>query len=73
MNQEAKTIEIVLNGRSKLVEDGISIRDLLVDLELTSRPVAVEINQQMVPREQHAKVFIQADDCLEIVTLVGGG
>ena len=47
--------------------------DLLQLLELNAAHVAVEVNRELIPREQHQQYRLSAGDQLEIVTLVGGG
>jgi len=64
---------IVLNGCPTPVDAGESLHALLGRLELLQRPVAVEVNGELVPREQHAAQRLTAGDVVEVVTLVGGG
>ena len=64
---------ITLNGEEKSVPDGVTVRQLLEHLELTSGPVAVEINRQVVPRAEHAVRAVDGGDVVEVVHLVGGG
>ena len=66
-------MQISVNGDPMEVAPGTSIEQLLERLKLKSKYVAVECNLQLVPRAQHAECELQTDDCLEIVTLVGGG
>lgn len=66
-------IEITVNGESKQVDSGMTVLELLDHLSLNSRAIAVEINQQIRPRDTHAEVLVAAGDVLEIVSLVGGG
>lgn len=66
-------ITVQLNGETREVAAGISLAELLVDLGVTSRSVAVEANGELVPRQQHQAYRLQAGDRIEIVTLVGGG
>ncbi len=40
---------------------------------MRSQLVAVEVNLEIVPHEQHATHEVQAGDTIEVVTLVGGG
>ena len=47
--------------------------ELLAQLSLKPRFVAVERNLQIVPRAEHDECVLQPGDQLEIVTLVGGG
>lgn len=72
---KAKTnlIEVTINGEQQRVASSMTIADLLVELDLNSRAIAVEINQEIQPRNTHRQTTIQSGDVLEIVTLVGGG
>lgn len=66
-------MQILLNGKTTMVDAESTVNDLLVRLELTGKRVAVEINRQIVPRSQHATHVIQPDDQVEVVVAVGGG
>jgi sulfur carrier protein len=68
-----KRIEIIVNGQPRDVAAESTISNLLQELEIPLRGVAVEINDQIVTRAQHAERFLTAGDRLEIVSLVGGG
>jgi len=64
---------VVINGQSRTVNQGTTIADLIGDLGLSGRPVAVERNREVVPRAQHPSTVLAAGDRLEVVTFVGGG
>ena len=66
-------MEIFVNGDPRQVEAGCTVAKLLEELKLQPRYLAVERNQQLVPRATHAACVLQAGDKIEIVTLVGGG
>ena len=66
-------IEIKLNGESKFVQQGLRVSQLLSDLGINGRPVAVEINHQIAVRDEHESLVIGSGDVIEIVSLVGGG
>jgi len=51
----------------------MTVAELLEELQLSPRLVAVEVNLQLVPRTRHAEQTLAAGDRLEIVSLVGGG
>lgn len=71
--RDENTVDIQLNGEPKTVADGTSIADLLKDLNLDPKYLAVERNFTLVPRKEHANCVLQPGDRVEIVTLVGGG
>lgn len=64
---------IVLNGESRPTSEGQSVADLLRELSLDPRQVAVERNREVVPRVQHGETVLADGDQLEVVTFVGGG
>lgn len=67
------TIDVVINGQPRTVNQGTSIAGLIGELGLSGRPVAVERNREVVPRALHASTLLAAGDRLEVVTFVGGG
>ncbi len=66
-------MQIFLNGQEQSTQSGITVKDLLSDLELEPIRVAVEINEDIVPRKAFNEKIIQNGDRIEIVTFVGGG
>jgi len=66
-------MNVTVNGKEREVPEGTTVRDLAVLLGLARAAVAVEVNRVLVPRRQHEARVLQADDCVEVVTLVGGG
>jgi sulfur carrier protein len=66
-------VQVLLNGEKRELTDGSTIRDVLAELSLNVRHVAVEVNRELVPRARHAEHVLHEADQLEIVTLVGGG
>jgi sulfur carrier protein len=67
------SIDVVINGQPRAIEEGTTIFVLLDQLGFAERRVAVERNREIVPRAQHATTVIVAGDRLELVTFVGGG
>lgn len=66
-------IEITINEQLRKVEPEITLAQLLSELKIVSPAIAVEVNQQLRPRDQFESTILKAGDVLEIVTLVGGG
>jgi thiamine biosynthesis protein ThiS len=66
-------MQIVFNGESRDVRQKITVAQLLDELALDPRRVAVEVNLELVSRDRHVAVSLQEGDQLEVVTLVGGG
>jgi thiamine biosynthesis protein ThiS len=66
-------MNILFNGESRQVRDEITIAELLEELTLDPRRVAVEVNLELAPRDLHGESILNEGDQLEVVTLVGGG
>ena len=66
-------MQLTINGQGRQIADSTTVAELLDELKLGGKPVAVEVNLELVPRQRHAEHRLSEGDRLEIVTLVGGG
>ena len=66
-------MQIFVNGKSRQVQESYSILQLLEEMDLTKKRVALEINEEIVPKSRHADYVISAGDKVEIVNAIGGG
>ena len=66
-------ISLTLNGEARSVSVGMSVADLVREIGLDPKKVAVERNLEIVPRSTLATVMLADGDVLEIVHFVGGG
>jgi sulfur carrier protein len=76
MNALTESTAIVLNGEPYAVPPGISVADLLRQLEIdpeAARGIAVAVNEEVVRRTQWAEVRLNAGDRVELVTARQGG
>mgnify|MGYP003325790918 CR=1 FL=1 len=73
MNTEGTPLEIHVNGEPYPAAPGATALDVVTSLGLAGRPLAVEVNEEVVPRARLAECMLKAGDRIEIVTLVGGG
>ncbi|MCP4365645.1 MAG: sulfur carrier protein ThiS [Planctomycetes bacterium] len=62
-----------VNGETETYPDGITVRELLDSMGVSNRPVAVELNRKVIPRDKLGEKTLREDDSLEIITFVGGG
>ena len=68
-----QSLEIRVNGEQRRVPAGVSISQMLAELGLDPRRVAVERNLEVVPRATLADVPVADGDAFEVVHFVGGG
>ncbi len=74
MNTTATTaLQITLNGEPRALATGSCVSDLVQQLSLDVRKVAVERNLAIVPRTEFAATPIMDGDRIEIVGFIGGG
>ena len=66
-------MRIYLNGQETIVENGLSILDLLNQKSLPEKATVVELNGKIVKQDQFGAVFIQDNDVIEVLRFVGGG
>jgi len=67
-------MNLIINGESReFSESSLSLSILLEKLGMKADRVAVELNRQIVRREQWPSTPLKDDDRLEIVHFVGGG
>ena len=66
-------MNIAINGEQHTLEDGLNLQHLISLLELEDKRLAIEVNQDIVPRSEHASYILKQDDRVEIVQAIGGG
>ena len=66
-------MEIILNGESRKITAGMTVLDLIRELGIGAERLAVELNLQIVKREQWAISALKHGDRVEVVQFVGGG
>lgn len=66
-------MHVTINGRQEALADGLSVANILATRQLHPIRVAVEINEQIVPRKRFGETTVKEGDRIEIVTFVGGG
>ena len=66
-------VSVQLNGEERRIPRGCTAAGLLRQLELDPRGVVVEVNRDIVRREQLEETTLEAGDRVEIVRFVGGG
>jgi len=66
-------MQIIVNGDSKEVPEGLTVVGLLDHLHLRPDRVVIELNAEILPKNRWADTHLRSDDRFEIVHLVGGG
>lgn len=66
-------MKIWVNEETITVTAGYQLTQLLSDLGYGEKRIAVEMNQEIIPRSQYPEVVLHDDDRIEIVEAIGGG
>jgi sulfur carrier protein len=67
------TVRVQLNGKTREIEGGRSVRALLESLDLHPGMVVVELNREILDRDRYDEFTVGEGDALELVHFVGGG
>lgn len=68
-----ETLSIRVNGDLRPLAAGSTIADLLAELGLGTRRVAIAVNRGVIPRSLYGERVLEAGDRVEILEAVGGG
>jgi len=67
-------LKVVLNGKEEiLLEETMNIKELIMKKNLKPERVVVEYNFQALSRERWPLIYLNDNDHIEIVSLIGGG
>ena len=68
-----KKIKIKVNGKVKTVLNNSKLSDLLKNLNIPIKKVAIELNQVIIDKKRTSNIKLKKDDKIEIVHFIGGG
>ena len=66
-------MRVFVNGDEKEFGSGISLAELITQLDLPAPRIAIELNREVVRRSDWGGTMLKDDDRIEIVHFVGGG
>lgn len=66
-------IQIYINGKKKNIDANSNLIDILAVYSLKNKLVAIEINQEVIPKSNYKTKIINQNDKIEILELIGGG
>tara|TARA_B100000131_G_scaffold308735_1_gene338418 strand:+ start:438 stop:656 length:219 start_codon:yes stop_codon:yes gene_type:complete len=66
-------IKIKLNGKVKYVNKGANLYSLINKLNFPLNKIAIEKNNLIVEKKKIKKIYLKANDKIEIVHFIGGG
>ena len=66
-------LELKINGENRQFPAPLTVAALIDALGYTGKRIAIERNDEIVPKSQHTQTTLVSGDQLEIVVAVGGG
>ena len=63
---------VKINGEF-LDKDGKTVTEMLADMDISGQRVAVELNEEIVPKAKYGETVLKDGDKIEVVRFVGGG
>ncbi|MEH6356558.1 MAG: sulfur carrier protein ThiS [Marinobacter sp.] len=66
-------MKLTVNGEPMALPAGTTIGALIEHLGLVGKRLAIELNEDIVPRSQHADTALVEGDQVEVVRAIGGG
>ncbi len=66
-------MKIYINGQDRDIAENCSVNDIINDLGLTGKKIAIELNKEILPFQQYTTQILHDEDRLEIVHAIGGG
>ncbi len=66
-------MKLYINGDERQVDPGLTAQQLIEQMGLTGKRLAMEVNLEIVPRSQFADYRFNDGDRVEIVHAIGGG
>ena len=68
-----KKIKIKINGKINKINDKTKLSDLMKNLKVPLKKVAIELNREIVDKKNLNKINLKINDKIEIVHFIGGG
>ncbi len=66
-------MQLIINGDIKIIEDNISLYQIIEDLSIQDKVMAAAINMDIVKKDDWTSFIPKDGDKLELLEFVGGG
>ena len=71
--EKIKKIKIKINGKFLMINENLSLTVFLKQLKIPLKKVAIELNQEIIDKNNTNKIKLKKNDKIEIVHFIGGG
>lgn len=70
---DSSRVVLTVNGDRRIFDASLTVAELLVEMDLAGKRLAVELNRQILPKSRHAQRRLADGDRVEIIQAIGGG
>ena len=71
--KKIKKIKIKVNGKIRFIIEHYKLSELLKDLKIPLKKVAIELNEEIIDKKKISKIKLNKNDKIEVVHFIGGG
>ena len=71
--KKIKKIKIKINGKFSTINENLSLSIFLKELKIPLKKVAIELNQEIIDKNNLKMIKLKKHDKIEIVHFIGGG
>ena len=71
--KKIKKIKINLNGKPLYIPTGTTVFRVIKKIKVQPKKIAIELNREIINKNNIRKIFLKNKDRLEIVHFIGGG
>ena len=71
--KKIKKIKIKLNGKFTTINENLSLSIFLKELKIPLKKVAIELNKEIIDKNNLKTIKLKNNDKIEIVHFIGGG
>ena len=71
--KKIKKIKIKINGKISTINENLSLSTFLKELKIPLKKVAIELNQEIIDKNNLKTIKLKNNDKIEIVHFIGGG
>lgn len=64
---------MIVNGENMKLGNKRVVNDLITELNLNSERIVVEIDKEIIPKEDFQKRELKEGNIIEVISFVGGG
>lgn len=64
---------VIINGKDYKISECSTISDILEKLNINKEKVVVEVNLNIISKDEYDSFIVKENDSLEVLSFVGGG